>query len=202
MKPKRRKGLEFVEKVAPALGPGRACGRFPGGPTLSWCSRCWLANLALYHGTVGLGFLSVKITDTTFRTILAHIENFHAANLKHILTSAVCRQLRAGQPPQLRAGCGAGGGQERLGGIHVSNPLWHGWVVCMVYLLAFTILPAPRRRRRRWGVVFSLAPGPRGSGRVDLHSQGPGRHRVRGVVDGRLPVVSAANPLGQRMVCG
>jgi hypothetical protein len=42
------------------------------------------ANFALYHGTVGLGFLSVDDPDYVQNN--PYIENFHAENVKYILT--------------------------------------------------------------------------------------------------------------------
>ena len=59
MKSKRRKGIEVVEKVAPLDKAGRRERAFPSWAHAVVVLGLLLANLALYHGTVGLGFLSV-----------------------------------------------------------------------------------------------------------------------------------------------
>src|ERR1035438_10421461 len=84
MKPKRLKRFTNLENVALADRSQ------PGGRTFTWWAHAavvlalLLANLALYHGTIGLGFLSVDDPDYVKNN--PHIESFRAANLKHILT--------------------------------------------------------------------------------------------------------------------
>ena len=101
-------------------------------------ARLLLANLALYHGTVGLGFLSVDDPDYVQNN--PYIENFHAANLKHILTTPYAANYAPANLLSYALDVALAGGKSAAA-IHLSNVLWHGWVVCMVYLLAFTIRP-------------------------------------------------------------
>jgi hypothetical protein len=97
-----------------------------------------LANLALYHGTFDLGFLSLD--DPVYIQNNPYIESFSAANLKHILTTpyganyAPVNLLSYALDVALAKG-------KSAAAIHTSNVVWHGFVVCMVYLLAFTIRP-------------------------------------------------------------
>jgi hypothetical protein len=95
-----------------------------------------LANLALYSRTSRLDFLSVDDPDYVQNN--PYIESFSAANLKHIATKpyaanyapmnllsyAVDVAIAKGKKPSI---------------IHLSSVLWHGFVCCMVYALAFTI---------------------------------------------------------------
>ena len=188
MKSKRTKKSESAKSAASA-GPSE-----PAVPGTPWWAHAavvlglLLANLALYHGTIGLGFLSVDDPDYVQNN--PYIESFSAANLKHILTTPYTANYAPANLLELRAGRGAGQGQERAA-IHLSNVLWHGWVVCMVYLLAFTIRPRVPDRGRGCAAV-PAAPGPRRSGGLDFQPQRPGRHRLRRALDGRLPPVSAA----------
>ena len=97
-----------------------------------------LANLALYHGTFDLGFLSVD--DPVYIQNNPYIESFSATNLTHILTTpyganyAPVNLLSYSLDVALAKG-------KSAAAIHISNVVWHGFVVCMVYLLAFTIRP-------------------------------------------------------------
>jgi hypothetical protein len=138
MKPKRPKIFASVEKVVPAERSA------PVGKTAPWWAHAavllvlLLANLALYHGTFGLGFLSVDDPDYVQNN--PYIESFRAANLKHILTTpysanyAPVNLLTYAMDVALAKG-------KSSAAIHLSNVLWHGWVVCTVYLLAFIIRP-------------------------------------------------------------
>ena len=63
MKPKRPRILASVEKAAPADRSEPSGRTFPWWTHLAVVLGLLLANLALYHGTVGLGFLSVDDPD-------------------------------------------------------------------------------------------------------------------------------------------
>ena len=138
MKPKRPRIPATVEQAIPA-DASAPCGK----PTRWWTHvlvvlGLLLANLALYHGTIGLGFLSVDDPDYVQNN--PYIERFSAANLKHILTTpysanyAPLNLLSYALDVALAKG-------KSAAAIHLSNVLWHGWVVCTVYLLAFIIRP-------------------------------------------------------------
>ena len=120
----------------------------PAEPAKSPASRWWVhlavvfgllaANLALYHGTVGLGFLSVDDPDYVQNN--PYIESLSAANLKHILTVPYSANYAPANLLSYALDVALARGKSPFA-IHLSNVLWHGWVVCMVYLLAFTIRP-------------------------------------------------------------
>ncbi len=138
MKPKRPKLLASVERTAPTDRSGK------GGRTAPWWTHAavvvglLLANLALYHGTVGLGFLSVDDPDYVQNN--PYIESFSAANLKHILTTPYTANYAPANLLSYALDVALAKGKSAAA-IHLSNVLWHGWVVVMVYLLAFTIRP-------------------------------------------------------------
>ena len=138
MKPKRSKGLNIAATVAPAQAPGPAGRAVPLWAHAAVVLGLLLANLALYHGTVGLGFLSVDDPDYVQNN--PYIENLHAANLKHILTTPYAANYAPANLLSYAVDVAMAGG-KRAAAIHLSNVMWHGWVVCMVYLLAFTIRP-------------------------------------------------------------
>jgi hypothetical protein len=97
-----------------------------------------LANLALYHGTIGLGFLSVD--DPDYIQNNPNIKSLRAANLKHILTTPYAANYAPVNLLSYALDVALAKGKSAAA-IHLSNVMWHGWVVCMVYLLAFTIRP-------------------------------------------------------------
>jgi len=138
MKPKRPKRFAKLVKAAPADRPE------PGGRTLPWWTHAavvlglLLANLALYHGTIGLGFLTVDDPDYVQNN--PYIESFRAANLKHILTTPYAANYAPANLLSYALDVALAKGKSAAA-IHLSNVMWHGWVVCTVYLLAFTIRP-------------------------------------------------------------
>src|SRR6266436_5608519 len=95
-----------------------------------------LGNLALYHRTIDLGFLSVDDPDYVQNN--TYIEKLSAANLKHILTAPYAANYAPANILSYALDVALAGG-KKASAVHLSNVLWHGWVVCMVYLLAFTI---------------------------------------------------------------
>ena len=138
MKRKRTRKFKDTRPVA----PGRPAE--PGPTPTPWWAHATvvlgllLANLALYHGTFDLGFLSVD--DPVYIQNNPYIENFSATNLTHILTTpygtnyAPVNLLSYSLDIALAKG-------KSAAAIHLSNVIWHGFVVCAVYLLAFTIRP-------------------------------------------------------------
>jgi len=95
-----------------------------------------LVNLILYRGTFDLGFLSVDDADYVLNN--PYIDSFSAANLKHIFTVPHSANYAPAHILSYSADVALTGGKSAFA-MHLSNVLWHGWVVCMVYLLAFTI---------------------------------------------------------------
>ena len=97
-----------------------------------------LGNVALYHGTFGLGFLSVD--DPVYIQNNPYIENFGAANLKHILTTPYGANYAPANLLSYSLDVALARGKS-ASAIHLSSVIWHGFAVGMVYLLAFTIRP-------------------------------------------------------------
>jgi len=95
-----------------------------------------LANLCLYHGTLNLGFLSVDDGDYVQNN--PYIESFSAANLKHIFTVPCSANYAPAHLLSYALDVALAGGKSAFA-MHLSNVMWHGWVVCMVYLLAFIL---------------------------------------------------------------
>ncbi len=98
---------------------------------------CLLAgNLALYHGAVDLGFLSVDDPDYVVNN--PYIERLSRTNLKFILTQPYAANYAPANLLSYALDVAVAGGKSARA-IHLSSVLWHGAVVCLVYLLAFTI---------------------------------------------------------------
>jgi hypothetical protein len=95
-----------------------------------------LANLLLYYRTVGIGFLSVD--DPDYIQNNPYIENFSAPNLKFILTKPYFANYAPANLLSYALDVAIAGG-KKASAIHLSNVIWHGLVVCTVYLLALTI---------------------------------------------------------------
>ena len=95
-----------------------------------------LANLLLYYRTVGIGFLSVDDPDYVQNNPL--IEKVSAANLKFILTRPYAANYAPANLLSYALDVAIAGG-KKASAIHLSNVIWHGLVVCTVYLLAFTL---------------------------------------------------------------
>src|SRR5262249_10147206 len=97
-----------------------------------------LGNFGLYHRTIPLGFLSVDDADYVQNN--PYIEKLDGPNLKFILTQAYAANYGPANILSYAADIAIAGG-KKASAIHFSSVVWHGWVVCMVYLLAFTIRP-------------------------------------------------------------
>jgi Tetratricopeptide repeat len=95
-----------------------------------------IANLLLYYRAVGTGFLSVDDPDYVQNN--PYIEKFSAANLKFILTRPYFANYAPANLLSYALDVAIAGG-KKASAIHLSNVLWHGWVVCTVYLLAFIL---------------------------------------------------------------
>jgi hypothetical protein len=95
-----------------------------------------VANLGLYRGTLDVGFLSVDDPDYVQNN--PYIESLSAANLKRIFSAPYAANYAPANVLSYALDVALAGGKSAYA-VHLSNVLWHGWVVCMVYLLAFTI---------------------------------------------------------------
>jgi len=95
-----------------------------------------LANLLLYFRTVGIGFLSVDDPDYVQNN--PYIEKLSAANLKFILSRPYAANYAPANLLSYALDVAIAGG-KKASAIHLSNVIWHGFVVCAVYLLAFTL---------------------------------------------------------------
>ncbi len=95
-----------------------------------------LGNLLLYYPTVETGFLSVDDPDYVQNN--PYIEKLNGPNLKFILTKPYAANYAPANLLSYALDVALAGGKKPAA-IHLSNVLWHGWVVCAVYLLAFTI---------------------------------------------------------------
>lgn len=95
-----------------------------------------VANLLLYYRTVGIGFLSVDDPDYVQNN--PYIEKINAANLKFILTRPYAANYAPANLLSYALDVAIAAGKKPMA-IHLSNIMWHGWVVCIVYLLAYTI---------------------------------------------------------------
>jgi hypothetical protein len=93
-------------------------------------------NFVLYHGALDLGFFSVDDGDYVQNN--PYLEHFNAAKLKHILTQPYAVNYAPANLLSYVLDVALAGGKDARA-IHLSNVAWHGWVVCMVYFLAFTI---------------------------------------------------------------
>ena len=95
-------------------------------------------NLLLYHPAIRLGFLSVDDADYVQNN--PYIAGFNGDNLRYILTTPYAANYAPANLLSYALDAAVSGGKQPLA-FHLSNVLWHGWVACMVYLLAFTIRP-------------------------------------------------------------
>ena len=138
MKRKRSNKSENIRTAAP-VPPAE-----PGRATVPWWAHAavllalLLANLALYHGALGLGFLNVDDPDYVQNN--PYIAKLSAANLKYILTTPYGANYAPANLLSYALDVALAKGKSAAA-IHLSNVLWHGFVACMVYLLAFSIAP-------------------------------------------------------------
>jgi len=95
-----------------------------------------LGNLVLYYRTVGIGFLTVDDPDYVQNN--PYIENFSAANLKFMLTKPYAANYAPANLLSYALDVAIAGG-KKAAAIHLSSVIWHGLVVCAVYLLAWAI---------------------------------------------------------------
>ena len=102
-----------------------------------------LLNLLLYQRTFGIGFLSVDDGDYVQNN--PYIGSLHAATLKPIFTAPYFANYAPANLLSYALDVALAGGRSAFA-FHLSNVLWHGAAVCLVYLLALTmgaeILPA------------------------------------------------------------
>jgi hypothetical protein len=126
-----------VSKPLPVCAPAGA------GPT----RRAWLfhslaiigllvANFVLYRGTLDLGFFSVDDADYVLNN--PYIVSLSAPNLKHMLTTPYFANYAPANLLSYAVDVALAGGKV-ASSMHLSNMMWHGWVVCMVYVLGFAI---------------------------------------------------------------
>ena len=95
-----------------------------------------LANTALYYSTVHLGFLSVDDPDYVQNN--PYIQGFSLANLKHIFTTPYAANYAPANLLSYALDVALAGGKS-ASAVHLSSMLWHGFTVCMVYLLAWVV---------------------------------------------------------------
>jgi hypothetical protein len=131
MKSKQPKKTEAVPP-APYVAPDRRAH--------SWLSHAGIllglvvANFVLYAGTIGLGFFSVDDADYVQNN--PYIENFHGTNVEYMLTKPYFANYAPANLLSYALDVRLAGG-KKADSMHLSNVMWHGWVVAMVYLLAF-----------------------------------------------------------------
>src|SRR6266404_3764777 len=148
-------GPKKSESVAPASVAGNHRRATRWRTHVAVVAVLLLANLALYHRTIGLGFLTVDDPDYVQNN--TYIEKLSAANLKHILTAPYAANYAPANILSYALDVALAGG-KKASAVHLSNVLWQGWVVCMVYLLAFTIR-AEVLTAAAAVVLFMLNPG-------------------------------------------
>lgn len=109
---------------------------------------------AVYSPTLELGFLHLDDPDYIEHNPL--ISSFSAKNLRQIFSAPYFANYSPGHLLSYSLDVALAGGRKPWA-MHLSNLLWNCWVVCMVYLLAFTIraeiLPAAAA-----ALLFSLHP--------------------------------------------
>jgi protein O-mannosyl-transferase len=116
--------------------------REPGRKATPWWAHAavllalLVANLALYRGTIGLGFLNVDDPDYILNN--PYVAQLSAANLKFILTTPYGANYAPANLLSYALDIALAKGKSATA-IHLSNVLWHGFVAWAVYLLAFTI---------------------------------------------------------------
>ena len=118
--------------------PGPSESRPPGWLHPAILLGLLLVSLLLYCRTLDLGFLAVDDPDYVQNN--PYIESFRSANLKHILTTPYTANYAPVTLLSYALDVVLAGGKHPAA-FHLSNVLWHGWVACMVYLLAFIIRP-------------------------------------------------------------
>jgi hypothetical protein len=138
MKRKRSRKSENTVTVTLArpAEPGRK--GTPGWAHAAVVLGLLLANLVLYHGTLELGFLSVDDPDYVQNN--PYIDQLSASNVRHILTAPYGANYAPANLLSYSLDVALAKGKSAAA-IHLSNVLWHGFGVCMVYLLAFAIWP-------------------------------------------------------------
>lgn len=97
---------------------------------------------ALYARTFGLGFLTLD--DPDYIQNNPWIDGLNAARLWHILSSPYFANYSPGHLLSYALDVAVAGGKNAWA-MHVSNVLWYGWVVCMVYVLGLALFPDQAR---------------------------------------------------------
>jgi len=132
---KSKSGPSTAPRPTPVHAPG------PVAPRWWWhvlvVLGLLLGNSWLYHGTLALDFFSVDDADYVLNN--PYLEHFSAANLKHILTVPYAANYAPAHILSYALDVALAGGKKSAFAMHLANALWHGWVVCMVYWLAFTL---------------------------------------------------------------
>ncbi len=97
-----------------------------------------LANLALYWPALRLGFFSLDDPDYVVNN--PYINSFAVANLVRICSAPYFANFSPLHLLSYSLDVLLAGGKDAFA-MHLSNVLWNGFAVCMVYCLAFTIRP-------------------------------------------------------------
>lgn len=92
--------------------------------------------LALYGRTFGLGFLTLD--DPDYIQNNPFIADLDGAKLSHILSTPYFANYAPSHLLSYALDVAIAGGKSARA-MHVSNVLWYGWVVCMVYVLGLAI---------------------------------------------------------------
>jgi hypothetical protein len=133
---KKNKKLVPAPRVVAAAEPTP-----PTQPAIPWWQHLvavlglLAVNLALYAATARLGFLMVDDPDYVLNN--PYIESFSASNLKHIFTTPYAANYAPANLLSYAVDIAIGG--KNAAAFHFSNVIWHGWVACSVYFLAFII---------------------------------------------------------------
>lgn len=123
-----------------ALAERGAASAWPPAPPW-WAHALVVAGLlagsfALYVGSLNLGFLSLDDPDYVQNN--PFLQPLNAANLGAILTTPYFANYAPAHLLSYALDVALAGGRSAWA-MHLSNVLWYGWVVCMVYVLAFTM---------------------------------------------------------------
>jgi hypothetical protein len=97
-----------------------------------------LVNLGVYYQTLHLDFLSLDDPDYVVNN--PRLDALNAQNVRAILTEPWFNNYAPLHILSYAMDVALAGGKSAFA-MHLSNVLWHGWIACMVYLLAFTLRP-------------------------------------------------------------
>lgn len=117
------------------------------------CPRAWWVHgliviallgvcLALYGKTFGLGFLTLD--DPDYIQNNPFIANLDGGKLWHIVSTPYFANYAPGHLLSYALDVALAGGKSARA-MHLSNVVWYGWVVCMVYVLGLAVYREAQR---------------------------------------------------------